>query len=80
MSSILRTKHDDIYLKKKTVMEYFEKPVKSVGRGLFIKKIEIFVRKSLVKIVTFFNIFFVANRKNVRQHIRLIWFTLWEDK
>ena len=54
--------------KKKTVMEYFEKPVKSVGRGLFIKKIEIFVRKSLVKIVTFFNIFFVANRKNVRQH------------
>ena len=32
-SSIFRTKRDDMFVKKETVMEHFKKSVKSVGRG-----------------------------------------------
>ena len=33
LSSIFRTKRDDMFVKKETVMEHFKKSVKSVGRG-----------------------------------------------
>ena len=38
LSSIFRAKRDDMFVKKETVMEHFQKPVKSVGRGYIIKK------------------------------------------
>ena len=38
MSSMLRTKRDDMFIKKEIVIEHFSKPVKSNGRGRIIKK------------------------------------------
>ena len=38
MSSMFRTKRDDMFIKKETVIENFSKPVKSYGRGRIIKK------------------------------------------
>ena len=41
MLSIFRTKQDGMYVKKETVLEHFNKPIKSVGRGRFLKKLRI---------------------------------------
>lgn len=38
MSLIFRAKCDGMYVKKEAVMEHFNKPIKSAGRGRFIKK------------------------------------------
>ena len=39
MSSIFREKREGMHVQKEAVMEHFKKPIKSVGRGRFIKKI-----------------------------------------
>ena len=36
-----------MFVKREVAMEHFKKSLKSVGRGRFIKKIEIFVIKKL---------------------------------
>ena len=45
--SIFRVKRNDMFVKREVAMEHFKKSLKSVGRGRFIKKIEIFVIKKL---------------------------------
>ena len=39
-SSIFRVKRDDMFVNREVAMEHFKNPVKFVGRGCFIKKID----------------------------------------
>ena len=38
LSSIFRTKRDNMYVKKETINEHFKKPIKAYGRGCFVQK------------------------------------------
>lgn len=40
MSSIFRANQPGMFVKKETALEHFNKPIKNVGRGRFIKKIK----------------------------------------
>ena len=40
MSSIFRANRPGMFVKKETALEHFNKPIKNVGRGRFIKKIK----------------------------------------
>ena len=38
LSSVFRIKGDDIPVKEQSINEHFKKPIKSYGRGRFVKK------------------------------------------
>ena len=38
LSSIFRTKRDNMFVKNETIYEHFKKPVKSFGRGRFVQE------------------------------------------
>ena len=57
ISSMFPVNRPDIFVKKETALEHFNKPIKNIGRDKFIKKLKDKHYKEIGKFICIFSIF-----------------------